>query len=259
MIPVQRSTVRYEAKPKMNEPHRSAILDIASTRPRFGHKRIVTMMRRQGFPIGKNKVYRIYKECGLQVRTKRRKKVAARERIPLPRPKTINRIWSMDFVHDQLVYGQKIRALTIVDHFSRESVAIEVGFGLRASDVIRVLDRLKSTRGLPKALLLDNGSGFSGKELARWAFENSVQLQFIRPGKPVENAYIESFNGRLRDECLNTNLFYTMEEAKTKIEDWRIDYNDWRPHSALGNRSPSEYLKHLETGNEPLLQHSISN
>jgi putative transposase len=223
-----------------------AILDIAQSRPRFGYKRILTIMRREGYQIGKNKVYRIYRENCLQVRTKRRKKIAAKGRIPLPRPKTVNRIWSMDFVHDELVNGRKIRALTIVDNFSRESVSIEVGFGLRAGDVIRVLERLKVLRGLPKFILMDNGSEFSGKEMDRWAFENGVQLQFIRPGKPTENAYIESFNGRLRDECLNTHLFYTLEEAQEKIEAWRTDYNEWRPHSALGNVPPTEYVRLLE-------------
>ncbi len=204
-------------------------------------------MKRDGYGIGIHKIYRIYSECGLQVRTKRRKKTAAKNRIPLPRPRSINRIWSMDFVHDELVGGRKIRMLTIVDNFSRESVAIEVAYGMKAIDVIAVLDRLKASRGLPRAILTDNGSEFSGSEMDRWAYENSVLLQFIKPGKPTENAYIESFNGRLRDECLNTHIFYTLEEAREQIENWRIDYNDWRPHSSLGNLSPAEYLKTVET------------
>jgi putative transposase len=201
------------------------------------------MLRRQGHTIGKDKTYRIYRKEGLQVRTKRRKKVVARRRLQLPRPRAINRIWSMDFVHDQLETGQRIRLLTIVDHFSRESVAIEVGFGLQASDVIRTLSRLKITRGLPEVILTDNGSEFSGNEMDRWAHENGVELSFIRPGKPVENAYIESFNGRIRDECLNANAFYTLEEAQQGIEAWREDYNNWRPHSGLGNLTPREYVE----------------
>lgn len=200
-------------------------------------------MRRQGHQIGKNKVYRIYREEGLQVRTKRRKKTVSRRRLSLPRPKAINRIWSMDFVHDELKGGRGFRLLTIVDHFSRESVAIEIGYSLRSSDVIRALSRLKVIRGLPRIITVDNGSEFSGNELDRWAHENGVQLHFIRPGKPTENAYIESFNGRLRDECLNTNIFYTIDEAKGVVEKWRQDYNDWRPHSGLGNETPTEYAK----------------
>ena len=131
--------------------------------------------------------------------------------------------------------------LTIVDHFSRESVAIEVNYSLRAPEVIRCLERLKITRGLPKIIVVDNGSEFAGNEMDKWAAENGVQLHFIRPGKPTENAYIESFNGRLRDECLNANVFYSLPEAQERIELWREDYNNWRPHSALGNQSPVEY------------------
>jgi putative transposase len=220
-----------------------AIRDIAQSRPRFGYKRILTLLRRQGHQIGKKKVHRIYREEGLQVRTKRRKKTVSRRRISLPKPKAINRIWSMDFVHDQLTSGRSIRLLTIVDNFSRESVAIEVGHSLRAADVIRTLSILKVVRGLPRVITVDNGSEFSGNELDRWAHENGVQLHFIRPGKPVENAYIESFNGRLRDECLNANIFYTLDEAKSIVEKWREDYNNWRPHSGLGNETPSDYAK----------------
>jgi len=137
--------------------------------------------------------------------------------------------------------------LTIVDHFSRESVAIEVGHGLRSKDVIRCLTRLKITRGLPKVIVVDNGSEFSGNEMDIWANENDVDLHFIRPGKPTENAYIESFNGRLRDECLNANVFYELTQAKRVIEEWREDYNNWRPHSSLGNLSPIEYVESIST------------
>jgi putative transposase len=242
-VPIRRSTCRYHLKDKNDEHLRIAIRDAAQSRPRFGYKRILTIIRRQGHRIGKHKAYRIYCEEGLQVRTKRRKKTVSRRRISLPRPKAINRIWSMDFVHDELTTGQSIRFLTIVDHFSRESVAIEVGYSLKAPDVIRVLSRLKVIRGLPKIITVDNGSEFSGNVLDRWAHENGVQLHFIRPGKPTENAYIESFNGRLRDECLNCNIFYNLDEAKNVVEKWRIDYNDWRPHSSLGNLSPSDFAK----------------
>lgn len=182
------------------------------------------------------------------MRTKRRKKTVSRRRVSLPRPKTINRIWSMDFVHDELTSGERIRMLTIVDHFSRESVAIEVEKSLKAAEVITCLSRLKLTRGLPAIITVDNGSEFSGNEMDRWAHENNVQLHFIRPGKPVENAYIESFNGRIRDECLNANIFYNLKEAKEVIEKWRDEYNNWRPHSALGNLTPIEYIEKNKPG-----------
>jgi putative transposase len=243
VISIWRATKRYQRKERSDEPYRSIIRDLAQSRPRYGYKRIMVLMHRQGYKINKKKVYRIYCEEGLQVRTKRRKKIVSRLRVQLPRPKRINRIWSMDFVHDRLADQKKIRMLTIVDHFSRESVAIEVGHALTSAEVIRCLSRLKITRGLPDFIQVDNGAEFSGNEMDRWAHENNVKLQFIRPGKPVENAYIESFNGRLRDECLNTNQFYSVEDANEIIQTWRDDYNNWRPHSSLGNKTPIEYIE----------------
>lgn len=238
---IQRASCRYKEKTKNDQPYRNQIRELAQKYPRFGYKRILVLLRREGYKIGKKKVYRIYKEEGLQVRTKKRKKTVSRRRISLPRARAINRIWSMDFVHDELVSGKKIRLLTIVDHFSRESVSIEVENGLKAPDVIRVLERLKITRGLPRIITVDNGSEFASNKMDQWAHENQVQLHFIRPGKPTENAYIESFNGRLRDECLNTNIFYTISDAKEIVEKWRESYNNWRPHSSLGGMTPVEY------------------
>ena len=246
VIPIQRASHRYKAKDKNDEADRIAIKDIAQSRPRYGYKRITAILRRDGHLINHKRVYRIYKEEELQVRTKKRKKTTAKKRGVLPRARGLNKIWSMDFVHDRLVDQRKFRMLTVVDHFSRESVAIEVEYSLKAKEVIRCLTRLKFTRALPEVISVDNGSEFAGHELDRWAFENKVKLHFIRPGKPTENAYIESFNGRLRDECLNANIFYTLDEAKENIEHWREDYNNWRPHSSLGNRSPVEYIKLTE-------------
>lgn len=242
-----RSTLRYEKKDKLDGHIRMAIRDIAQSRPRYGYRRITTLLRRDGFEINHKKVYRIYKEEGLQVRTKRRKKTASKRRVSLPRPKRINHTWSMDFVHDRLMDQSKIRMLTIVDHFSRESVAIEVARGLKSQEVIRCLSRLKHTRGLPKAIVVDNGSEFVSNEMDYWAHQNGVELCFTRPGKPTDNAYIESFNGRLRDECLNTNVFYSLDDAREIIERWREDYNNWRPHSSLGNQTPVEYRKKNES------------
>ena len=238
---IYRSVYRYKAVQKTDEPYRSRIKELAQMYPRFGYRRILILLKREGYSIGKNLVYRIYNEEMLQVRTKRRKKIVSKRRSSLPRAKRINKIWSMDFVHDELVSGEKFRMLTIVDNFSRESVKIEVGMRLKSKDVIRSLEYLKITRGLPEFITVDNGSEFTSKEMDQWAYENSVQLNFIRPGKPTENAFIESFNGRLRDECLNSNIFYTLTDAKEIIERWREDYNNWRPHSSLGNKTPREY------------------
>ena len=246
---IYRSLFRYRSIKRDDSLYRIAIRDIAQSKPRYGYRRILVLLRRQGYKIGKDMTYRIYREEGLQVRTKRRKKSVSRRRISIDRPKSVNKVWSMDFVNDELTSGEKIRMLTIVDHFSRESVAVDVGKSLRAAQVIDCLSRLKNTRGLPKIIIVDNGSEFSGKEMDRWAHENNVELHFIRPGKPVENAYIESFNGRIRDECLNANIFYTLDDAKEIIEKWREDYNNWRPHSSLGNLSPIEYLEKTNNGN----------
>lgn len=242
-----RASCRHQARDKQEWPLRSRIRELAQLHPRFGYKRITFLLMREGTRIGKDKVYRIYKEECLQVRTKKRKKIVSRRRVCLPRAKSLNRIWSMDFVHDELVAGEKIRMLTIVDHFSRESVSIEVEKYLKTSEVIRVLERLKVTRGLPRIISVDNGSEFTSSKMDLWAHENKVQLHFIRPGKPTENAYIESFNGRLRDECLNVNIFYTVDDAKEIIEKWREDYNNWRPHSSLGGKTPSEYSRYFRT------------
>ncbi len=153
----------------------------------------------------------------------------------------------MDFVHDRLMDQSKVRMLTIIDDFSRESIAIEVARGLKSKEVICCLSRLKHTRGLPKAIVVDNGSEFVSNEMDYWAHQNGVELCFTRPGKPTDNAYIESFNGRLRDECLNTNVFYPLDDAREIIERWREDYNNWRPHSSLGNQTPVEYRKKNES------------
>lgn len=189
------------------------------------------------------RVHRLYREEGLLVRTKRRKKLASGQRVTPERPTSVNQQWSMDFVADQLVDGRRIRALTLVDKFSRECPHIEVDFSLGANRVIEVLEHLAGTRGLPESITVDNGSEFISKALDNWTYLRGVKLHFIRPGKPVENAYIESFNGRLREECLNTNLFQSLDDARNKIERWRIEYNHWRPHSSLGNLTPREFAR----------------
>jgi putative transposase len=188
-------------------------------------------------------VHRLYREEGLLVRTKRRKKLASGQRVTPERSTSVNQQWSMDFVADQLVDGRRIRALTLVDKFSRECPHIEVDFSLGANRVIEVLEHLAGTRGLPESITVDNGSEFISKALDNWTYLRGVKLHFIRPGKPVENAYIESFNGRLREECLNTNLFQSLDDARNKIERWRIEYNHWRPHSSLGNLTPREFAR----------------
>jgi len=167
----------------------------------------------------------------------------AAHRVGRPAITAVNESWSTDFVTDSLFNGRRFRALTLVDNYSRECLAIEVGQRLRGEDVVNVLNRIELSHGLPESIRLDNGPEFISKELDRWAYEHHVTLDFSRPGKPVDNAFVESFNGSFRDECLNTHWFLSLEDAQEKIEAWRRDYNDWRPHSALDNLSPRQYLE----------------
>jgi putative transposase len=202
------------------------------------------LIRREGYHVNKKLVYRVYREEKLSLRVRKRKRIAALVRVPLPAPEKPNVRWSMDFVSDQLgSTGRRFRCLTIVDDFSRECLAIEVDTSLPGSRVARVLERLAFSRGLPQAIVVDNGPEFTGRSLDAWAFEKGIKLDYIRPGKPVENAYIESFNGKFRDECLNEHWFVTLREAQVRIEAWREDYNCKRPHSSLGDLTPEQFAK----------------
>ena len=217
--------------------------EIAEQRKRFGSPRLHILLKREGLVVNHKRTERIYREEGLTLRRKRRRKGAAGTRLVLPSPQKPNKRWSMDFVTDSIVTGRRFRALAIVDDYSRECPAIEVDTSLGGARVVSVLERLAETRGLPEVIITDNGPEFTGRHLDEWAFRKGVKLNFIRPSKPMENAFIESFNGRLRDECLNTNWFINLKHAKEVIEDWRIDYNEVRPHSALNHRTPVEYAK----------------
>ena len=219
--------------------------EIASTRVWFGFWRIYVLLRREGWKVNHKRIYRLYKAEGLNLRTKRprRRKAAANrmDRIVLTRP---NQSWSMDFVSDALFDGRKFRALTVVDNHTRECLAIEVAQSLTGDDVVRVLANIaKERHQYPLRAQADNGPEFVSLALDKWAYENGVTLDFSRPGKPTDNPFIESFNGSLRDECLNTNWFMSLEDAKEKIETWRQDYNHFRPHSSLADVPPVLFAK----------------
>jgi len=196
--------------------------------------------------INHKRTEKIYREEGLLLRKRKRKKMAAQTRIVLPAPTRPNERWSMDFVTDSIVTGRRFRALVIVDDYSRECPAIEVDTSLGGIRVVYVLERLAETRGLPQVITVDNGPEFASRVLDEWAYRHGVKLNFIRPGKPVENAYAESFIGRLRDECLNENWFITLKNARETIEVWRVDYNERRPHTSLGGLTPREFIENNE-------------
>jgi putative transposase len=200
------------------------------------------MLKREGLVINHKRTERIYHEEGLALRRKRRRKGAAGLRVMMASPQRPNQRWSMDFVTDSIVTGRRFRALAIVDDYSRECPVIEVDTSLGGARVVSVLDRLAETRGLPSVITTDNGPEFTGRALDEWAYRKGVHLNFIRPGKPIENAYAESFMGRLRDECLNENWFMNLKHARDIIEDWRNDYNEVRPHSSLNGMAPRSML-----------------
>ena len=207
------------------------------------------LLRREGWPINRKRVHRLYKLEGLQVRTKRRKKTVSHARVRPAAPQEVNGNWTMDFVMDRLDNGRKFRILTLVDEFSRECLYNAAGFRMTAKDVVDALDGLKKKgRPLPKLIVVDNGTEFDSRLLDWWAYFNKVKLHFIRPGKPNENAFIESFNGRIRDECLNANIFVSIEDALAKLEVWRLDYNTERPHGSLGGLTPEEFAKSKTPG-----------
>jgi putative transposase len=237
-----RSTQR---KPSRRDPRteiRRRMHEIVAVRLRYGYRRVHVMLRRDGWSVGRNLVYRLYREEGLALRSKRpRRRKMAVHREARCQPKRPNEAWSLDFVHDQLSNGHKIRALTVVDIFTREALAIDVGQRLRGENVVETLNRLVKERGAPKYLFADNGAEFTGILMDLWAYHHGVRIDFSRPGKPTDNAYIESFNGSFRDECLNLHWFETLAEARQLIEAWRRDYNESRPHMALGHLSPREY------------------
>jgi len=242
-VGLARSVYSYQLKPANDIEIRERICKLAQERRRFGSPRIYLLLRRQGLIINHKKVERIYREEGLSLRKRKRKKTGAQTRVILPPAQRPNERWSMDFVSDSLVTGRRFRLLTIVDNFSRECPAIEVDTSIGGARVVQVLERLAELRGLPEMITTDNGPEFTGRALDEWAYRKGVKLNYIRPGKPIENAFAESFNGRLRDECLNANWFLSLKHAREVIEEWRTDYNKVRPHSSLEGLTPQEYLK----------------
>ena len=241
LVDMSRAVYRYKSWRPDDIVLRQRMRELAAQRKRFGSPRLHILLKRQGLVVNHKRTERIYREEGLALRKKRRRKGAAGATITLAVPNKPNQHWSMDFVTDSLVTGRRFRALAIVDNYSRECPAIEVDTSLGGRRVVGIFDRLGEMRGLPEVITVDNGPEFAGKALDEWAYRRGIQLSFMHPGKPIENAFAESFNGRLRDECLNTNWFLHFKLARDIIEDWRKDYNTVRPHSSLGGLAPEEF------------------
>ena len=243
LVDLGRTVYGYQSHRENDAMLRNRLRELAGQRKRFGSPRLHIMLKRERLVVNHKRTERIYKEEGLALRRKRRRKGAASTRMVIPAPERPNQKWSMDFVSDSIVTGRRFRALAIVDDYSRECPAIEVDTSLGGARVVSVLEKLADIRGLPEVITVDNGPEFAGRAMDEWAYRKGIKLSFIRPGKPIENAFAESFNGRLRDECLNTNWFLNIKHARELIENWRKDYNTVRPHSALGGLSPQEFME----------------
>ena len=234
------ATFRYRSRRGDGGVIRRRLRELAEERPRFGYRRLHVMLRREGFMVNHKRVYRLYRLDGLMLRRRKRKRVS-RNRVPMAVPTRPNQRWAMDFLSDQLADGRRMRIFAVIDEYSREALAIEAATSFPGAAVALVLERLAQERGCPESIVCDNGPEFVGRTVDAWAYEHGVTLDHIQPGKPSQNAFGESFNGRFRDECLNQHWFLTLKEAREISEQWRIDYNDVRPHGSLGHMTPSEY------------------
>lgn len=259
LVGLSRTVLHYQPRTRAENARLSQRMkELAVERWRFGYRRIHALLRREGVQANHKRVHRLYKEAGLAVRRRRKRHGVAVDREPLLLPTAPNQIWSMDFVSDALAGGRRIKCLTIVDDFTKEAVDIAVDHGIGGLYVTRVLNQVAQFRGTPKAIRTDQGPEFTGRALDQWAYENRVQLKLIQAGKPTQNAYIESFNGRFRDECLNDHWFTSLAHARTVVSAWRIDYNQRRPHSALSYQTPSEVAaQYRQHPTDAAFQHGI--
>lgn len=243
-----RSSLAYESHRENPPGLLERLKALAAKRTSWGYRQLNRNLRREGFNFNHKRIYRLYRLEGLTVRRKHRKKMASRARVVLPKPTRPNERWSMDFVSDALWGGRRFRIFVVIDDFTREALALVADTSLGGARVARILDELVATRGAPELIVSDNGPEFTGKALDEWAYRTGVKLHHIRPGKPVENAYVESFNGKLRNECLNQHWFTDLADARVTIEEWRRDYNEERPHSSLDGKTPFEFASQFNPG-----------
>jgi putative transposase len=240
---IDRSSYRYQPEPDRNADLREKLTTLAREKPRWGYRRLAVLLERQGETVNPKRLFRVYQQAGLGVRRREGKRLD-RNAATMPLFVRPNQEWSMDFVHDALANGRALRALTVVDNFTKEAPAIEVDGSLSAPRVTRVLDEIIEGRGTaPESIRIDNGPEFTSRCFLTWAEQRGIRLVHIQPGKPTQNSFVESFNGRFRDECLNANWFENLADAKRKIEAWRVEYNEARPHSSLAYRTPAEFAR----------------
>lgn len=247
IIGIGRASFKYIRKIKPDEEIiRKRLKELAQKRIKAGCPKLHTFLRREGFLINHKRTERIYKEEELSLGRKKKnkkRKVSSSLRIPVPKPEYINHIWSMDFIFDSLVSKKALKSMTLIDEYTRKCFAIEVDTSLPAAKVVDALNRVTRSEGFPMIIIIDNGPEFISNALDLWAYQKGVKLHFITRGKPVENTFIETFNGKFRNECLNINWFLNLDYAKTVIEQWRIDYNCQRPHSSLDDLTPEEFAQ----------------
>jgi putative transposase len=248
LVGLHPKTYRYVTKRSDDEDLRRRLRELASQRRRFGYRRLGLMLERQGVKLSPKKLYRLYREERLTVRKRGGRKRALGSRAPMAIPQDRNLRWSLDFVADTLVSGRRFRILTVVDDFTRECLALVVDTSLTGLRVARELDRIAELRGYPCLVVSDNGTELTSNAILAWQQQRGVEWHYIAPGKPMQNGFVESFNGRLRDECLNEHLFANLKEAREIIEEWRIDYNTNRPHSSLKGLTPTEFAARPKEG-----------
>jgi putative transposase len=239
---LSRSAMRYESRPNNDGVLTRELKTLAERYPRYGYLMLHAMLKHKGLVVNRKRTYRIYTELGLQVRTKKRKKLI-RPRVPMAVPTRSDERWSLDFVSDQLACGRRFRILNVVDDYSRELTGQFVDFSISGLRVARFLNELGQYRSLPKTLVCDNGTEFTSKAMFFWSKETGTKLHFIQPGKPTQNAFVESLNGKFRDSCLNQHWFKSLNDARHEIDQWRKHYNEVRPHSSLGYLPPIEFAK----------------
>lgn len=242
-LQIDRALYVYKSRRGDQAAVRMRIKQICETQERYGYRRVHVLMQREGHVVNHKLIYRLYKDMGLQLRNKTpKRRVRAKLRDDRKTATRLNETWAMDFVHDQLATGRKLRILTIIDTFTRVSPAVDARFSYKGEDVVQTLERVCRGAGYPQSIRVDQGPEFVSRDLDLWAYQKDVILDFSRPGKPTDNSFIESFNGKLRAECLNTHWFMSLDDARAKLEAWRKDYNEVRPHSAIGNKPPISLL-----------------